>query len=282
MGEENIAGLDWNALLQKAEEEVMKCEEYVITDQPLTGIEELRGVEHAYYEAQKVLEEAESALGNTKVSPTKPQVVSRQESEEESEPHAMWQRGRVPSGQEHALERMGGPEALGAPEPELTPPTTNPKKGKGEEQTMYSCEKCGKAMNPVERMGGPICLDCARKAHRAVVEGKGEEAPPLDSKAVKDALKNALTDASDFIAGIEEFLADVDNLDMEKIDEAIELVSNIRQTLQDAREMGYLEPEGEPTGTPSGSQIHMPTPDEYSRALTSPSPEPKDTDKSEA
>ncbi len=35
------------------------------------------------------------------------------------EPHTMWNRGRLPRGAEHTLEKVGGPEALGAPESEL-------------------------------------------------------------------------------------------------------------------------------------------------------------------
>lgn len=85
--DKNLAGLDWNALLQKAEEGVKVLEEegnFVIPNQtPQTGIEEMTGVSHAYYEKQleemgKLLEEAE-ALMNQKVTPTPPIEVSRSE-----------------------------------------------------------------------------------------------------------------------------------------------------------------------------------------------------------
>jgi len=127
------AGLDWNALLQKAEKAIGKFEEGVgnpgvycseghkpvemdevfdkgqngyqckacgrtvfpktedfhTQNEPLTGIEDVRGVEHAYYEKQlaemgKLLEEAE-ALMNQKVSPTQPVEVSRTEESEYGE-----------------------------------------------------------------------------------------------------------------------------------------------------------------------------------------------------
>lgn len=64
MSSESVAGLDWNALLQKAEEKVKKFEEdFAVPNQdPQTGIEEMSGVSHAYYEKQleemgKLLEE---------------------------------------------------------------------------------------------------------------------------------------------------------------------------------------------------------------------------------
>jgi len=31
-----------------------------------------------------------------------------------------------------------------------------------------NCTQCGKAMNPVERMLGPVCGKCCRKNHKAV------------------------------------------------------------------------------------------------------------------
>jgi hypothetical protein len=85
--DKNLAGLDWNDLLQKAEEGVKVLEEegnFAIPNQtPQTGIEEMVGVSHAYYEKQleemgKLLEEAE-ALMNQKVTPTPPIEVSRTE-----------------------------------------------------------------------------------------------------------------------------------------------------------------------------------------------------------
>jgi hypothetical protein len=82
---EKLAGLDWNALLQKAEEGITKFEEFYTRDEPMTGIEEMRGTEHAYYEKEleemgKLLEEAE-ALMNQKVTPTPPIEVSRTEAD---------------------------------------------------------------------------------------------------------------------------------------------------------------------------------------------------------
>lgn len=121
--DEKYSGLDWNALLQKAEEGVKMLEEeasrhvfdpteadsticstcgknrsdpavhfvkkeggnIAIPNQtPQTGIEEMVGVSHAYYEKQleemgKLLEEA-GVLMNQKVTPTPPIEVSRTES----------------------------------------------------------------------------------------------------------------------------------------------------------------------------------------------------------
>jgi predicted Zn-ribbon and HTH transcriptional regulator len=87
MVEKNLAGLDWNALLQKAEEGIKILEEesdFMVPGQtPMTGIEEMAGVSHAYYEKLeamgKLLEECD-ALMNQKVTPTPPIEVSRTES----------------------------------------------------------------------------------------------------------------------------------------------------------------------------------------------------------
>jgi hypothetical protein len=83
---EKLAGLDWNALLQKAEEVVSKFEEevnlakskkeedYFTNDAPMTGIEEMRGSEHAYYEgelaeAEKILQECYDMLQPSTLPP---------------------------------------------------------------------------------------------------------------------------------------------------------------------------------------------------------------------
>lgn len=46
------AGLDWNALLQKTEEKITKLENFYDSNDPLTEIDKVRGVEHAYYEKE--------------------------------------------------------------------------------------------------------------------------------------------------------------------------------------------------------------------------------------
>lgn len=49
--------------MEKAEEDISKAEEFYARDDPLTGIDEVRGVEHAYYEAEKLLQKAEGCVG---------------------------------------------------------------------------------------------------------------------------------------------------------------------------------------------------------------------------
>jgi NADH dehydrogenase/NADH:ubiquinone oxidoreductase subunit G len=73
--------IDWAALLELAEEVIKKGEEIPTGDENLTEIDKVRGVEHAYYEmleqTEKILQEAEAELGNSKVTPTEPIQVSK-------------------------------------------------------------------------------------------------------------------------------------------------------------------------------------------------------------
>lgn len=59
----NDTSLDWNALLQKTEEKITKLENfYNISDDSMTEIDKVRGVEHAYYEGEKEMKEAEEMI----------------------------------------------------------------------------------------------------------------------------------------------------------------------------------------------------------------------------
>lgn len=37
---------------------------------------------------------------------------------------------------------------------------------------VWRCTQCGKVMNIVERMLGPVCGRCARENHKNVIDGK--------------------------------------------------------------------------------------------------------------
>lgn len=58
----NDTSLDWNALLQKTEEKITKLENFYDSQDPLTEIDKVRGVEHAYYDEQKEMQEAEEMI----------------------------------------------------------------------------------------------------------------------------------------------------------------------------------------------------------------------------
>jgi hypothetical protein len=36
---------------------------------------------------------------------------------------------------------------------------------------MHECKQCGKKMNPVDWMLGPVCMTCTKKNHAAVTAG---------------------------------------------------------------------------------------------------------------
>jgi hypothetical protein len=169
--------------LQKAEEAVKKAEDFYSRDDPMTEIDKVRGVEHAYYD-EKVFKEAEEAIA------------------------------------------------------------------KLEEEARFPCPTCKK----------PLPTDPEKRTHHVSQHGaetgdfatkrtpftapedipmREEEVTPLDAGMVKQALDKAFVDASDLVKGIEEFVKDVETLDMSKIDSAIELINNISETLKDAKEMGY-------------------------------------------
>lgn len=37
---------------------------------------------------------------------------------------------------------------------------------------VYRCAQCQKIMNIAERMVSPVCLGCAKKNHKRIIEGK--------------------------------------------------------------------------------------------------------------
>jgi hypothetical protein len=162
--------------LQKAEEAVKKVEDFYSRDDPMTEIDKVRGVEHAYYD-EKAMKEAEEALAEAE---------------------------------------------------------------KGEEYSCIECTNHYDGKGHYDDVGeGPFCDRCFELLTGTTGPKGEEEVTPLDAGAVKHALDKAFVDASDLVKGIEEFVKDVETLDMDKIDAAIELLNNISQTLKDAKAMGY-------------------------------------------
>jgi hypothetical protein len=51
----------WNETLKKSEEAMKKVEDFYTRDEPMTEIDKVRGVEHAYYD-EKAMKEAEECL----------------------------------------------------------------------------------------------------------------------------------------------------------------------------------------------------------------------------
>jgi hypothetical protein len=73
-----------------------------------------------------------------------------------------------------------------------------------------------------------------------------EEEAPLDASAVKQSLNDALEEAANLVSGIEGFMTDIEELDMDDIDETVEVVNSILQALKDAKQMGFPSPTDSP------------------------------------
>jgi CRISPR/Cas system-associated protein Cas10 (large subunit of type III CRISPR-Cas system) len=226
--------ISWPALLQKAEEEVSKAEEYYGRDTPMTEIEKVRGTEMAYYEkAEDALRRAEECLTpNSKVSPTEPIEVSRSEDEEADYPCPVCGR-KLPSDPEERTHHVSQHQAETGDFATKRTPFTAPED---------------------------------------IPEYKGEEEEaPLDAKMVKDVLNNALLNATNLVQGIENYLDAIEDLDYEDIDNAVEVVNQILQSLKDAQAMGFSAPE-EAVEAPPEESIHLGSPRDVFRAVTSPTP----------
>lgn len=48
---------------------------------------------------------------------------------------------------------------------------------------MAKCDQCGRQMNPIERMMGPVCIQCCRANHAAVVGQRPIERPTTEEVA---------------------------------------------------------------------------------------------------
>ena len=103
-----------------------------------------------------------------------------------------------------------------------------------------------------------------------------EEEAPLDASAVKQSLNDALEEASNLMSGIEGFMTDIEELDMDDIDETVEVVNNILQALKDAKQMGFPSPTDSPKPQ---TKKPTPTPPDLEKE---PEPKEKEPEKGEA
>jgi hypothetical protein len=277
--------LSWPALLQKAEEDVSKAEEFYSRDDPMTEIDKVRGTEMAYYEkAEDALRKAEECLTpNSKVSPTEPIEVSRSEDEESGHPCPVCG-NKLPSDPEkrshHVSQHQAETGEFATKRTPFTAPEDIPmreEEGKcvcGHVEGYHQEDGCHAPTSYF-----PGAADCPCKTYQEA--SKGEEEAPLDAKMVKSVLTDALTDATNLVQGIESYLATIEDLDFEDIDSAIEVVNSIMTALKEAKEMGFPTPE-ETVEEPPEETIHMASPREYMRSLTSPTPSEPTPEKGEA
>jgi hypothetical protein len=245
--------LSWPALLQKTEEEVSKAEEFYSRDDPMTEIDKVRGTEMAYYEkAEDAIRKLEEGLTpNSKVSPTEPIEVSRSEDEGKA---------RVPS-QSPIQGAHDAPPDIS--EERMSPRARDlyhkfPSHGE-EEDKVGTCPRCGSAVVAEGMMPG-VCKGCGNSYMDCTCQKKGEEeeVKPIDASSVKDALDEAMTNASNLITGVEGFMEDIEGLDMDDIDDTIEVVNNIFQALKDAKEIGF--PSSPDSPKPQTKKPTKPTP----------------------
>lgn len=250
--------ISWPALLQKAEAEISKVEEYYGRDTPMTEIEKMRGTEMAYYEkAEEAVSQLEECLKEESKGSQSPIYGAKDAPpdvpEEKMSPRARELYHKFPPHEE--------------------------------DETDHPCPVCGHKLpsDPEERThhvsqhqaetGIYATKRTPFTAPEDIPEYKGEEEEaPLDAKMVKDVLNNALVDATNLVQGIEQYLATIEDLDMDDIDAAVEVVNNILEALKDAKAMGFPTPEEEPVTEPSDEPIHLGSPYDVARAITSPTP----------
>lgn len=221
----------WKDSLKKAEEAIGKTEDFYARDDPMTEIDKVRGTEHAYYD-EKVFKEAEEALAKVEEEGRSGHMSF------DTEGLIEWIKTHGNKG--IVNKRDGSPmtdeEAIKVLEDDLA-------RGRTEVSNCPNANPDGSCPSHNEPDEEPA---------------KGEEEAPLDAKAVKSALNNALVDATNLVQGIETYLGDLENLDYEDIDNAIEVVNNILQTLKDAKEMGFAT-DGEVKPKPIEQSPSQPT-----------------------
>jgi len=252
--------ISWPALLQKAEEEVSKVEEYYSRDTPMTEIEKQRGTEMAYYEkAEEAVSQLEECLKGESKGSQSPIYGAKDAPpdipEEKMSPRARELYHKFPPHEEDETERRPCPY----PNCKQTLPSDPEARSHHISQHMAETGDYATKRTPFT-------------APEDIPEYKGEEEEaPLDAKMVKDVLNNALVDATNLVQGIETYLETIEDLDMDDIDAAVEVVNNILEALKDAKAMGFPTPE-EPVEEPSGEPIHLGSPYDVAKALTSETP----------
>jgi hypothetical protein len=207
--------IDWSALLETADDIITKCEEFYGRDEPMTGIEELRGVEHAYYESlaedtDKILRECEEECFpiNTKVTPTEPIELHEEEEAKTT--------GKSPV--------QGATQA---------PPD-------------YPYEK----MTPR-----------AQDLYNKFKDAPKEEEAPIDAASVKEALQQAITDATSLLQGLEEFVGKIESLNLKDIDNALNEAETVMTMIRYAKDGFGVDPETDQPYSPEESMGVDPDPD---------------------
>jgi hypothetical protein len=236
--------IDWSALLETADDIITKCEEFYGRDEPMTGIEELRGVEHAYYESlaedtDKILRECEEECFpiNTKVTPTKPIELGQKQEEE----LCHCDRYREP----HDPRSSPNCEKFSKSE-EAKTTGKSPVQGATQAPPDYPYEK----MTPR-----------AQDLYNKFKDAPKEEEAPIDAASVKEALQQAITDATSLLQGLEEFVGKIESLDLKDIDNALDEAETVMTMIRYAKDGFGVDPETDQPYSPEESMGVDPDPD---------------------
>ncbi len=299
----------WNETLKKSEEAMKKVEDFYTRDEPMTEIDKVRGVEHAYYD-EKAMKEAEECLSKLEAcmeeegrrgGDTGSPIHGATNAPPDYPVERMTPRARELYNKFKDIKTEEGSDGYVSQEClELDHPACDVETGctcechdsehgwtkgqeKGEEEARMPCPKCGRKLplDPEKRTRhitqhqadeGEFKPKPTELSDPEYVPNEEEEAP-LDASAVKQSLNDALEEAANLVSGIEGFMTDIEELDMDDIDETVEVVNSILQALKDAKQMGFPSPTDSPE-----PQTKKPTPTPEKE----PKPKEKEPEKGEA